>query len=173
MPHPTPRMHGPPRVPPALVSPALPLNNHHVGSAPSGNPSLWDRHHVYAGESPDTSSFHPGSLGSMRITNNSLQSVEFLNHNIFSHMGGNSLDLLIPSKNVGLQAHHQRSIMFPGRGPMFPVINSFDPPNERRSRRNEGGVNQADKKQYELDVDRILRGEDNRTTLMIKNIPNK
>ncbi|PKI33966.1 hypothetical protein CRG98_045644, partial [Punica granatum] len=31
----------------------------------------------------------------------------------------------------------------------------------------------VNKKQYELDIDRIMRGEDNRTTLMIKNIPNK
>ncbi|KAL7235700.1 hypothetical protein ACSBR1_019066 [Camellia fascicularis] len=29
------------------------------------------------------------------------------------------------------------------------------------------------KKQFELDIDRIMRREDNRTTLMIKNIPNK
>jgi hypothetical protein len=35
-------------------------------------------------------------------------------------------------------------------------------------------VNQAEnKKQYQLDVDKISRGEDTRTTLMIKNIPNK
>lgn len=29
------------------------------------------------------------------------------------------------------------------------------------------------KKQYELDIDRVFRGDDSRTTLMIKNIPNK
>lgn len=58
---------------------------------------------------------------------------------------------------------------------MIPIMNSFDSPNERtRSRRNDGNSNQIDnKKQYELDLDRILRGDDNRTTLMIKNIPNK
>lgn len=58
---------------------------------------------------------------------------------------------------------------------MIPIMNSFDPPSERaRSRRNESNSNQIDnKKQYELDIDRIMRGEDNRTTLMIKNIPNK
>lgn len=65
--------------------------------------------------------------------------------------------------------------MFPGRGQMIPMMSSFDSPNERaRSRRSEAGSNQGDsKKQFELDVDRIMRGEDNRTTLMIKNIPNK
>lgn len=52
---------------------------------------------------------------------------------------------------------------------------SFDSPGERmRSRRNDSNGNQSDnKKQYELDVDRIVRGDDSRTTLMIKNIPNK
>lgn len=53
-------------------------------------------------------------------------------------------------------------------------MNSIDSPRERaRSRRNEGSINQAEKKQYELDIDRIIRGEDKRTTLMLKNIPNK
>lgn len=57
---------------------------------------------------------------------------------------------------------------------MVPSLGSFDPPSERvRSRRNEGSSDQADKKQYELDIERIVQGEDNRTTLMIKNIPNK
>lgn len=31
----------------------------------------------------------------------------------------------------------------------------------------------TDEKKYELDIDSVLRGEDCRTTLMIKNIPNK
>lgn len=43
-----------------------------------------------------------------------------------------------------------------------------------RSRRNEGNSSQTDnKKQFELDIERIARGDDKRTTLMIKNIPNK
>ena len=65
--------------------------------------------------------------------------------------------------------------MFPTRGQMIPMMNSFDSPNERaRNRRNEGSSSQPDnKKQFELDIDQIVRGEDKRTTLMIKNIPNK
>ncbi|XAR50389.1 hypothetical protein NMG60_11004698 [Bertholletia excelsa] len=39
--------------------------------------------------------------------------------------------------------------------------------------RNQSNSRHTDKKQFELDIDRILRGEDSRTTLMIKNIPNK
>lgn len=165
------RLHGLPRAPSLMPSTVLPINNHHVGSAPVVNPSLWDRRHAYAGESPDASGFHPGSLGSMRISNNSLQSMEFVSHNIFPHVGGNCMDL---TKSVGLQSHHQRSTMLPGRGQIIHMMNSIDSPNERvRSRRSEGSISQADKKQYELDIDRILRGDDNRTTLMIKNIPNK
>ncbi|XP_061959728.1 protein MEI2-like 4 [Populus nigra] len=172
--HPGPRLHGPPRAPSPMLNPVLPINNQHVGSAPAFNPSLWDRQRAYAGESPDTSGFHPGSLGSIRISNNSLQSMEFLSANMFPHGGGNRLELSMTPKNVGLQSQQQRSMVFPGRGQMIPIINTFDPPSERaRSRRNEGSISQADKKQYELDIDRILRGEDNRTTLMIKNIPNK
>ena len=65
-------------------------------------------------------------------------------------------------------------MMFPGRHHMIPMINSFGTHKERaRSRRNEGGSNLVDMKQYELDIDRIKKGEDNRTTIMIKNIPNK
>ena len=43
-----------------------------------------------------------------------------------------------------------------------------------RSRRVENNTNQADsKKLCELDLEKIASGEDTRTTLMIKNIPNK
>ncbi|XP_068327228.1 protein MEI2-like 4 isoform X1 [Pyrus communis] len=173
--HPPTRVHGLPRAPSHMLNPGLPIHNHHVGSAPVVIPSLWDRRQSYGGESPEASGLHPGSLGNMRISNNSPHSMEFVSHNMFPHVGGNSMDLPIAHKNAGLQAHHQRCMMFPGRGQMIPMMNAFDPPTERaRSRRNEGSVNQGDnKKQYELDVDRIMRGEDNRTTLMLKNIPNK
>ena len=171
---PQPRVHGLPRAPSHMLNPGLPMSNHPVGSAPVANPSLWDRRHSFTGESPEASGFHPGSLGNMRISN-SPHSLEFVSHNIFPHVGGNCMDVPIPSKSVALQSHHQRCMLFPGRGQMMPIMNSFDSPSERaRGRRNEGNSNQLDnKKQYELDIDRIMRGEDNRTTLMIKNIPNK
>lgn len=61
---------------------------------------------------------------------------------------------------------------------MVPVgSGSFDgTANERgmRARRSDSSAGQGDnRKQYELDVDKIMRGDDSRTTLMIKNIPNK
>ncbi|KAG6571770.1 Protein MEI2-like 4, partial [Cucurbita argyrosperma subsp. sororia] len=136
------QVHGVPRAASHLMHTVLPMNNHHVGSAPAVNPSIWDRQHAYAG----------GIVESLWV----------------------SFRAPYPQRNVGLQSHHQRCMVFPGRGQILPMMNSFDSSNERgRSRRNEAASNQADKKQYELDIDRILRGEDNRTTLMIKNIPNK
>ncbi|KAL0385272.1 UNVERIFIED_CONTAM: protein MEI2-like 4 [Sesamum radiatum] len=169
------QLHAVPRAPSHMLNALLPLNNHHVGSAPSVNPSIWDRRHAYAGESPDATVFHPGSLGNMRMSGNSPHPLEFVPHNIFPRTGGNCMDVPISSKNIGLHPHHQRCMIFPARGQMLPMMSSFDSPNERtRSRRNEGSSSQADnKKQFELDIDRIVRGEDKRTTLMIKNIPNK
>ncbi|XP_073129915.1 protein MEI2-like 4 [Henckelia pumila] len=166
-------LHAVPRAPSHMLNALVPLNNQHVGSAPSMN--IWDRRHAYAGESPDTTVLHPGSLGNMRMSGNSPHPLEFVPHNIFSRAGGNCIDLPIPSKNNGLHPQHQRGMIFPARGQIIPLISSFDSPNERvRNHRNEGNSSQADnKKQFELDVDRILRGEDKRTTLMIKNIPNK
>ncbi|KAF5741217.1 protein MEI2-like 4 isoform X10 [Tripterygium wilfordii] len=168
-----PQVHGLPRAPSHMLN-TVPMNNHRVGSAPTVNPSIWDRQHAYAMESAEAPGFHPGSLGTVRNFNNSLHPMEFVSPNVFPRIGANFMDLPIPPKIIGVQPHHQRSAMFPGRGPMMPMMSSIDYPNDYvRSRRNEGSINQADKKQYELDIDRILRGEDSRTTLMIKNIPNK
>ncbi|MBA0705231.1 hypothetical protein Golax_017437 [Gossypium laxum] len=73
-----------------------------------------------------------------------------------------------------MQLLHSRSPVYNGRGNIFPITKSAGSPHEHaRSRRNEGSINGADKKQYELDIERIIRGEDKRTTLMLKNIPNK
>ncbi|XP_022771079.1 protein MEI2-like 1 isoform X2 [Durio zibethinus] len=142
------------RAPPVMLNVGSPVH-HHIGSAPPVNSAFWDRRHPYAGESPETSGFHLGSLGSVGFPG-SLPShpVEIASHNIFSHVGGNCMDL---TKNGGVHSPQQMHL-FPGRNP---------------HRRNESNSINADKKQFELDIDRIIRGEDNRTTLMIKNIPNK
>ncbi|XP_010250525.1 PREDICTED: protein MEI2-like 4 isoform X2 [Nelumbo nucifera] len=172
--HAAPQLNGLPRMPSHLLNPVLPVH-HHVGSAPAVNPSLWDRRHAYLGESPERSNFPPGSLGSTGFPGSStLHPVELSSRNIF-HVGGNHMDPSIPSTNVGLHSPQQRCHMFPGRSPTIPMASSFDAPNERlRGRRSDTVSNQTEnKKQYELDIDRILRGEDTRTTLMIKNIPNK
>nr|XP_017254543.1 PREDICTED: protein MEI2-like 4 isoform X2 [Daucus carota subsp. sativus] len=54
---------------------------------------------------------------------------------------------------------------------------SFCSPKERTRNlsncRSEADSSHSDKMKYELDIDRVMRGEETRTTLMIKNIPNK
>lgn len=164
-----------PRPPPHMLNTTPPMHHHHVGSAPAVNPSLWDRRQAYGGESPETSGFHLGSLGSsVGFPGSSLlHPLEMASH-IFPRVGGNCMDL---SANVGLRSPQQICHLFPGRNTMLSIPSSFDLPVERvrnlSHRRTEANSNHTDKKQYELDIDRILRGEDSRTTLMIKNIPNK
>ncbi|XP_047066293.1 protein MEI2-like 4 [Lolium rigidum] len=144
--------------------------SHHVGSAPAVNPSIWDRRNGYAGELMEAPSFHPGSVGSMGFSDSPrLHQLELTG--MFPQNGGNPA--MSPGHVSGRS--HQRGHMFHGRSHIGPLPSSFDSPGERtRSRRNESCSNQSDnKRQYELDVERIVCGEDSRTTLMIKNIPNK
>ncbi|KAK9021206.1 hypothetical protein V6N11_011206 [Hibiscus sabdariffa] len=160
-----------PRAPPVMFNVGSPAH-HHIGSAPP-NSALWDRQHPYAGESPETSGFHLGSLGSVGFHGTSpSHPMEIASRNIFSHVGG--MDLM---KNGGVHSPQQMCHLYPGRNPMISMPTSLDSPNERvrnfSQRRNELNSSNADKKQYELDIDRIIRGDDSRTTLMIKNIPNK
>ncbi|CAN1790561.1 Protein MEI2-like 4 [Linum perenne] len=168
--HPLSHLNGLPRAPTAMLNtgPAP----HHVGSAPAVNPSMWDCQHAYSGESPDPSSFHLGSHGSMGFASSSPpHPMEMASRNIFSHVNGNCVDI---TKSAGIRSPQQMCHLFPGRNQM---PSSLDSPNERvrnlSHRRMESNSNQSDKKQYELDTERISRGEDSRTTLMIKNIPNK
>uniref|UniRef100_A0A0E0K0C9 RRM domain-containing protein n=1 Tax=Oryza punctata TaxID=4537 RepID=A0A0E0K0C9_ORYPU len=168
------QMHGVPRAPSShMIDNVLPMHHHHVGSAPAINPSLWDRRHGYAGELTEAPNFHPGSVGSMGFPGSpQLHTMEL--NNIYPQTGGNCMDPTVSPAQIGGPSPQQRGPMFHGRNPMVPLP-SFDSPGERmRSRRNDSNGNQSDnKKQYELDVDRIVRGDDSRTTLMIKNIPNK
>ncbi|KAL8161740.1 hypothetical protein V2J09_013229 [Rumex salicifolius] len=166
------RIQGLSRRPLHMMNSLLSLTNHHAGSAPAVNP-LWDRRTAYPVGSPEPSSFHQGSLGSMRLSGSPLHQMEYMSHNVFPRVAGNCVDLPIPSRNGGLHAHQQRCMVYPSRGQMNSVPNSFDHSNERPRNPRSENSSQADKKQFELDVGRILRGEDTRTTLMIKNIPNK
>ncbi|KAK4784233.1 hypothetical protein SAY86_018601 [Trapa natans] len=175
--HPSVRLQSLPGVSSQLLN-LLPahIQNHHVGSAPTVNPAIWERQQQsYIMATPETPVLHPASLETMRISNNSLHSIDFAPHNIFPNVSGNCIDMTVPPSNVvGLPSPHNRCMLFPGRAPLIPSTGSFDHPSERvRSRRSEGSSNLADKRQYELDIERIIQGEDARTTLMIKNIPNK
>ncbi|CAA7035116.1 unnamed protein product [Microthlaspi erraticum] len=165
------------RAPPIMVNMASSPVHHHIGSAPVLNSPFWERRQAYVAESLESSGFHIGSHGSMGFPGSSpSHPMEIGSHKSFSHVGGNRMD--VNSQNAVLRSPQQLSHLFPGRNPMLSSMSgSFDSPNERyrnlSHRRSESSSSNADKKLYELDVDRILRGDDSRTTLMIKNIPNK
>lgn len=164
------------RASPLMVNMASSPVHHHIGSAPVLNSPFWDRRQAYVAESPESSGFHVGSHGSMGFPGSSpSHPMEIGSHKVFSHVGGNRMDA--NSKNSVLRSSRQMPHLFSGRSPMLSVPGSFDLPNERyrnlSHRRSDSGSSNAEKKLYELDVDRILRGDDSRTTLMIKNIPNK
>ncbi|KAL3021254.1 hypothetical protein AAZX31_05G186800 [Glycine max] len=150
------------------------MMDHHVGSAPVVTASPWERKNSYLGGSPEASGFRLGSLGSGGFHGSwQMHPLDFPSHNMFSHVGGNGTEL---TSNAGQNSPKQLSHVFPVRHPMS-SMSKFDASNERMRnlyhRRNEANTNNVDKKLYELDLGRILRGEDSRTTLMIKNIPNK
>ncbi|XP_042438039.1 protein MEI2-like 4 [Zingiber officinale] len=153
----------------------VPLH-HHVGSAPAVNPSLWDRRFAYSGDSMESLVLHSGSLGNKGLASiPQLESLQPASRNFFPHSCGNCLDPCISHAPIGIPSAQKRSLMFHGRSPMVSMSGSFDGRAERiRSRTSDATANQGDnKKQYELDIECIRRGEDSRTTLMIKNIPNK
>lgn len=169
--HPPPRMHGFQRAPSHAPNTVPSLHNHHVGSAPTLNPSLWDMRHAYAGDTLEAAAYHPGSLGIGFAGSPPMHPLELASHNIFPQAGRNCIDPSMSSAHVGVPPQ-QRGHIFHGKNM---ISSSYDASNDRvRSRRSDTSANQADnKKQYELDIDRIMHGEDSRTTLMIKNIPNK
>ncbi|CAN6471881.1 unnamed protein product [Victoria cruziana] len=168
-----PHLHGFASAQAHLVNTVLPSQHHHVGSAPT---SLWDRRHALAGDPAELTGFIPGSVGRIGYSrSNGLYPLEISAPNMFSHIGKNGLDPPLSAGNMRVPSPQHRCQMFPNGNPMIsvpPLL--FESPNERMRGRRSDSSNQTDnKKQYELDIDRIIRGEDTRTTLMIKNIPNK
>ncbi|XP_010272651.1 PREDICTED: protein MEI2-like 2 [Nelumbo nucifera] len=146
---------------------------HHVGSAPSGAP--FERHLGYFPESPDTSFMSPVSFGRMGLSRN-----EGYMMNVGAHAAMNTGAPI--SGNISENGSPSfRAMSSPRLGPMFLGSGLYPGPGgsieglaERGRRRVESNGNQLDsKKQYQLDLDKIISGEDIRTTLMIKNIPNK
>ncbi|KAH9329222.1 hypothetical protein KI387_001330, partial [Taxus chinensis] len=176
-PQPQPQPHGFPGSQGHLINAVLPSHHHHVGSAPISDFSLLDRRHGYIGESQDTSFFRSGSLGAVGLSGaHGVHSLQLGAHTLMSQMGANNVvDPSVSSPSLGAMPSQQRCHLFPNNGSLMSLHGSLENANERgRSRRTDNNANQVDnKKQYQLDIDRILRGEDTRTTLMIKNIPNK
>ncbi|KAK3006020.1 hypothetical protein RJ639_016102 [Escallonia herrerae] len=152
-------------VTPHVLNAITHTRQHHIGSAPAINPPSWDMQHAYMGKSPKAQTFHLDSPGNVGLSSRSSQLIPGVApRNIFSHAGRNSIDIFASSALCCPQLMCRN----------FPRKNAV-PSNERMRnlshRRYE--ADSFDKRKYELDVDRVLRKEDNRTTLMIRNIPNK
>ncbi|KAG8637397.1 hypothetical protein MANES_15G117100v8 [Manihot esculenta] len=150
-------------------------NHHHVGSAPSGVPLK--RHFGFFPESPDTSIMSSVAFGGMGLGHNDGSFMM----NMGAH-GPMNTGVTIP-RNISENGSSYRMMSSPRLNPVF-LGNGPYPglattsmegfPERGRSRRVENNGNQVDsKKQFQLDLDKIISGEDTRTTLMIKNIPNK
>nr|GMD33349.1 protein MEI2-like 2 [Ipomoea batatas] len=150
-------------------------SHHHVGSAPSGIPL--ERHFGFFPESPETSYISPVSFSSASSSHNngshvmSMGSPGAMNMGVafagsFTESGSPSARMMPLSRNVPI---------FFGSGSYGGIGSSNGEGliDRGRSRRIDSGNQMDNKKQYQLDLEKIMNGEDPRTTLMIKNIPNK
>ncbi|XWS18591.1 hypothetical protein CRYUN_Cryun32bG0057700 [Craigia yunnanensis] len=151
-------------------------HHHHIGSAPSGVPL--EKHFGFFPKSSDISFMSPAAFGGMSVGHN--------DGGFMVNMGSRaamSSDISIPrnvsengSSSMRMMSSPRLSPVVLGNG-LYPGLlpNNMEGLAERgRSRLVENNGNQMDnKKQFQLDLDKIISGEDTRTTLMIKNIPNK
>ncbi|KAJ8545360.1 hypothetical protein K7X08_017943 [Anisodus acutangulus] len=146
---------------------------HHVGSAPSGFP--FDRHFGFY---PDSSILSPGFRGMGIAPRDGSLMVNYgarTTMNAGVAVPGNMSDNGSPG--FGMMSSQRLGPLFLGNG-HFPghAASSLEGLTERsRTRRvdNNNGNQMDNKKLFQLDLDKIRSGEDTRTTLMIKNIPNK
>jgi len=161
---------------PFLASSQNHWHHHHVGSAPSGNP--FERHFGYFSESPDASFVSPvvfGGTGTSRNEGGLMMNYARSPINPAASLSGNVSENGSP--NFRTLQSQRMGTSFYGNAP-YPGFGSigFEGLTERsHSRRIDNTGSQLDdsKKQYQLDLEKIFSGEDTRTTLMIKNIPNK
>ncbi|CAN6209051.1 unnamed protein product [Urochloa humidicola] len=154
-------------------------HHHHVGSAPSGAP--FESHFGFLPESPETSFMKQvrfGNMGNISTGRNgaglmlnmtghaSLNPASSLSGSLTDNGSANFRPMLSP--RLGHALYSNPTYQGPGS---FGLDNSTD---RGRNRRVDSSVLQADsKRQYQLDLEKIRKGDDTRTTLMIKNIPNK
>ncbi|CAD6273387.1 unnamed protein product [Miscanthus lutarioriparius] len=155
-------MHCYPAMPHVRRTAAHPMDQHHLGSAPNS-----------VGGFANALSFHPGSLESVGFPGSPQLYPSDLS--VFASARGNYRETMFSPVSAGFPSIQQFFHAANGRNPMVHVSTSYDATNDWiRSRRHDGNAAQSEnKKQFELDLDRIAKGEDSRTTLMIKNIPNK
>lgn len=154
-------------------------HHHHVGSAPSGAP--FESHFGFLPESPETSFMkqvrfgNMGNIGTARnagglmlgmANRSSVNPISSLSGSLTDSSSTNFRPILSP--RLGQAFYSNPAYHGPGT---FGLDSSID---RARNRRVDSSALQADsKRQYQLDLEKIRRGDDIRTTLMIKNIPNK
>uniref|UniRef100_K3XVD0 RRM domain-containing protein n=1 Tax=Setaria italica TaxID=4555 RepID=K3XVD0_SETIT len=154
-------------------------HHHHVGSAPSGAP--FESHFGFLPESPETSFMKQvrfGNMGNIGTGRNgaglmlnmagrsSLNPISSLSGSLTDNSSTNFRPMLSP--RLGHAFYSNPTYQGPGS---FGLDSSID---RGRNRRVDSSALQADsKRQYQLDLEKIRKGDDTRTTLMIKNIPNK
>lgn len=137
-----------------------------VGSAPSGVP--FQRQVGFYQNSPETSFVGPVGLGGMGLGHSDASFL--VNRAVPGNMSRNG------SPGLSMMSSHRVSPVFLGNGHypgLIPtgLVEGFE---RGWGRRVENSGNQIDsKKQFQLELDKIRSREDMRTTLMIKNIPNK
>ncbi|CAI9782123.1 unnamed protein product [Fraxinus pennsylvanica] len=140
-------------------------NNHNVGSAPSGIP--FEQHSGFYQESPEAS-FITRNEWNFRVNMDARGAMNA------GSVSGNRLEA--GSSGFGMMSSPRLSPMFLDNG-NFPGLAAIDlevPAERGRSGLVVNNGNQIDNwNQFQLDLDKIRSGEDTRTTLMIKNIPNK
>ncbi|KAI3465909.1 hypothetical protein Pfo_022572 [Paulownia fortunei] len=148
------------------------LGSHHVGSAPSG--IQLERHFGFFPESPETSYINQAAFGVTNFGRNSGNHAVNVGvpgaMNIGVAFAGNFTDSGSPSSRM--MSMSRNGPIYYGNG-SFGATSNDGIIDRGRSRRAESGSQMDNKKQYQLDLEKIVNGEDSRTTLMIKNIPNK
>lgn len=152
-------------------------HNHHVGSAPSGVPL--ERHFGFLPESPETSFMNPVAFHGMGIGQNDGNFMVNMGPRASVNPGINISRNISENGSSGFRvmSSPRLSPVFLGNGP-YPGLaptnmeGLYERGRNRRIENNNGGQIDS-KKQFQLDLDKIKSGEDTRTTLMIKNIPNK
>lgn len=147
--------------------------HHHVGSAPS---VPFERRLGFLSESPETSFMNHVGYGGINVAHNDGNYMVNMGASV---NGSNTIPRNVSENvqsNLRMRSSPRLSPVFLGNGP-YPGLppTALDGLTDRgRGRRLENNGSQLDsKKQFLLDLDKINSGEDARTTLMIKNIPNK
>ncbi|XP_052203331.1 protein MEI2-like 5 isoform X2 [Diospyros lotus] len=138
-------------------------HHHNVGSAPPGFPAR--RHFGFYQQLPETSFLHPPAFGVNAGAHAAM--------NTSAAVTGNMSESASPG--FRMTSSPRLDPLFPGNSDYPGHIPASLEGFERRWRQlvAKNGNLVGSKKQFQLDLDRIQSGEDTRTTIMIKNIPNK